>query len=229
MTNRIIYILTIFALLTSCNCGGKNKTLSAIDTLTTTNNVLTNNENYKSQIIEIDCDSIFKNKGYKLKLIHLNTDKENETNYNFIFLMFNKLNGQTIEIYRDTIISTIQEIKFADFNNDNVKDILIQNISDARSNWTYNLYLVDIKQDKLKKVKGFEEIKNPNYLPKLNLIDNVVVSGRNWTSFYKIQGDSIKDFNIVIYSDEDSKGKVAYDLDYKKAINTIMEKEKNNR
>ena len=221
--------MTIFALLTSCNCGGKNKTLSAIDTLTTTNNLLTNNENYKSQIIEIDCDSIFKNKGYKLKLIHLNTDKENETNYNFIFLMFNKLNGQTIEIYRDTIISTIQEIKFADFNNDNVKDILIQNISDARSNWTYNLYLVDIKQDKLKKVKGFEEIKNPNYLPKLNLIDNVVVSGRNWTSFYKIQGDSIKDFNIVIYSDEDSKGKVAYDLDYKKAINTIMEKEKNNR
>ena len=221
--------MTIFALLTSCNCGGKNKTLSAIDTLTTTNNLLTNNENYKSQIIEIDCDSIFKNKGYKLKLIHLNTDKENETNYNFIFLMFNKLNGQTIEIYRDTIISTIQEIKFADFNNDNVKDILIQNISDARSNWTYNLYLVDIKQDKLKKVKGFEEIKNPNYLPKLNLIDNVVVSGRNWTSFYKIQGDSIKDFNIVIYNDEDSKGKVAYDLDYKKAINTIMEKEKNNR
>ena len=221
--------MTIFALLTSCNCGGKNKTLSAIDTLTTTNNLLTNNENYKSQIIEIDCDSIFKNKGYKLKLIHLNTDKENETNYNFIFLMFNKLNGQTIEIYRDTIISTIQEIKFADFNNDNVEDILIQNLSDARSNWTYNLYLVDIKQDKLKKVKGFEEIKNPNYLPKLNLIDNVVVSGRNWTSFYKIQGDSIKDFNIVIYSDEDSKGKVAYDLDYKKAINTIMEKEKNNR
>jgi len=48
-------------------------------------------------------------------------------------------------------------------------------------------------------IKGFEEIKNPSYIPNHNLIDNYVNSGKNWTSFYKIQGDSIKDFDIVVY------------------------------
>jgi len=123
----------------------------------------------------------------------------------------------------------VQEVKFEDFNKDKVKDILVQNISDVRSNWTYYLYFVDTANDKLKKIKGFEEIKNPNYIREYDLIDNYVMSGRNWTSFYKIQGDSIKDFNIVIYDGENENGRVTYNKDYKKAIATILGKEKNKR
>lgn len=63
-------------------------------------------------------------------------------------------------------------------------------------------------------------IPNPNYLPQYDLIDNQVLSGRNWTSFYKIIGDSIKDFDIVIYDDE--KDNSSYKVEYQKAINKIL-------
>ncbi len=53
------------------------------------------------------------------------------------------------------------------------------------------------------------------------------MSGRNWTGFYKILGDTIKDFKIVIYERDDENGKNTYDGDYKKVINKIMTNEKN--
>ena len=73
-----------------------------------------------------------------------------------------RTNGQYVPIFSDSIFNTVQEVGFTDFNNDGIKDILVQNISDVRSNWTYYLYLVDTAQNKLKKIKGFEEIKNLN-------------------------------------------------------------------
>jgi hypothetical protein len=117
-------------------------------------------------------------------------------------------------------------VRFSDFNGDNIKDILIQNISDVRSNPTYYLYLVDTTHDKLTKIRGFEEIKNPSYVSKYNLIDNYVLSGQTWTSFYKIQNDTIKDFDIVIY--DDNLGNGNYERDYNKAIKKILTAEKKN-
>ncbi len=227
MTTRLFFILILFATITSCTNTGQNKVFSGIDSTTKSRKSLTNNPNDKSEIIEINCDSIYKNKKIKLKLISLDTTKESDPGYKFIFLVILLQNEQYSEIFRDTIESTFQEVKFVDFNNDNVKDILIQNISDVSSNLTYNLYIVDKNTDLIRKIKGFEEIKNPNYLPKYDLIDNMVMSGRNWTSFYKIIGDSIKDFNIVIYDGEDENGKVTYETDYNKAINKILTNEKN--
>jgi len=221
---QLIYILTIFATITSCNNVGQNKELSKLDSITINQNSLTNNPTDNSEIVEINCDSIYADKGISIKLIPLDTNKVNEPKYKFIFLTIKQQNGRSIEIFRDTIESTIQEVKFTDFNNDNIKDILIQNISDVRSNWTYNLYIIDKNLGFIRKIKGFEEIKNPNYLPKYDLIDNMVMSGRNWTSFYKIVGDNIKDYEIVIYDGEDENGKVTYDEDYKKAIKTILTK-----
>lgn len=223
MKTKLIYILTLFILVTSCNNVRQNDRTSQPDSDTTKLNDLSDN----FEIIEISCDSIYKDKGILIKLIPLDTNKVNEPQYKFVFLTIKQQNGQSIEIFRDTIESTVQEVKFVDFNNDNVKDILIQNISDVRSNWTYNLYIVDNKVNSVRKIKGFEEIKNPNYLPKYDLIDNMVMSGRNWTSFYKIVGDTIKDFNIVIYDGEDENGKYTYDTDYKKAIKKILKNEKN--
>ena len=101
-------------------------------------------------------------KGISIKLIPLDTNKVDEPEYQFIFITIKQQSGQSLEIFRDTIESTVQEVKFTDFNNDNIKDILIQNISDVRSNWTYNLYIVDKKLDFIRKIKGFEDIKNPN-------------------------------------------------------------------
>jgi len=50
------------------------------------------------------------------------------------------------------------------------------------------------------------------------------MSGTIWTSFYKIKGDRIKDFNIVVYDDQTDNG--TYERDYKKAIHKILTKEK---
>jgi hypothetical protein len=221
---QLIYILTIFTTITSCNNVGQNKELSKLDSITVNQNSSTKSLEDNSEIVEINCDSIYKDKGISIKLIPLDTNKINEPEYRFVFIVIKQKNGQSAEIFRDTIESTVQEFKFADFNNDNIKDILIQNISDVRSNWTYNLYIVDKNISFIKKIRGFEEIKNPNYLSKYDLIDNIVMSGRNWTSFYKIVGDSIKDYKIVIYDGEDENGKVTYDEDYKKAIKTILAK-----
>jgi hypothetical protein len=188
---------------------------------------VTSGEKESFQKTEILCDSIYKNKGYKLTLALFDTTNEDEIIPNTLFTLSKLTNGRYLPIYSDSIFNKVEEIHFADFNNDKVKDILVQNFSDVRSNWTYYLYFVDTAQNTLKKIKGFEEIKNPNYLPQYNLIDNYVISGQIWTSFYKIEGDSIKDFDIVIYDNQTDDG--SYDRAYKKAIKTILAKEKNNR
>jgi hypothetical protein len=182
-------------------------------------------ENFENT--EIICDTVYKNKGYKLTLSVFDTTNDDETIPNTLFTLSKLTDGHYLPIYSDSIFNKFQEIHFADFNNDKVKDILVESISDVRSNSTYYLYLVDTTNDKLKKIKGFEEIKNPRYLPQYDLIDNYVMSGKIWTSFYKINGDSIKDLDIVIYDDQTDNGN--YERDYKKTIHSIMIKEKNNR
>jgi hypothetical protein len=214
-----------FLILTLTNCS--NNSQHSVPLQVDSSKVVVPNEKEGFQKTEINCDSVYKNKEYKLTLTLFDTTNEYQTIPNTLFTLSQLMDGQYSSIYSDSIFNKVQEVHFADFNNDNVKDILVQNFSDVRSNWTYYLYLVDTSQNKLKKIKGFEEIKNPNYVPQYNLIDNYVMSGQIWTSFYKIKGDSIKDFDIVIYDNQTEDG--SYDRAYKKAIKTILTKEKNNR
>jgi hypothetical protein len=223
---KLFLALLIFTL-TNCSNNSQHSAPVQSDGSKNLENTVTASEKESFEKTEIQCDTVYKNKGYKLTLTLIDTTNEDETIPNTLFTLSKLTNGQYLPIYSDSIFNKVQEIHFADFNNDNVKDILVQNFSDVRSNWTYYLYLVDPAQNKLKKIKGFEEIKNPNYLPKYNLIDNYVISGQIWTSFYKIKGDSVKDFDIVIYDNQTDDG--SYDQDYKKAIKSILTNEKNNR
>ena len=226
MTMKLFFSFLIFSL-TNCSNNCPPSVPVQGDSSKNFEKTVTPSEKESFEKTEILCDTVYKNKGYKLTLTLFDTTNEDETIPNTLFTLCKLTNGQYLPIYSDSIFNTVQVVRFADFNNDGVRDILVQNISDVRSNWTYYLYLVDTVQNKLKKIKGFEEIKNPNYLPKYNLIDNYVMSGQIWTSFYKIKGDSIKDFNIVIYDNQTDDG--SYDRDYKKAINSILTEEKNNR
>lgn len=219
MTTKLFFILILFATVTSCKNVGNNNVPSDLDSSIASKNSFVNKLN---ETVEITCDSIYENRGFSIKLISLDTTMDSDFENKFIFLVNSQQGDQNSELFRDTIESTVHEVKFLDFNNDGVKDILIQNSSDARSNWTYYLYIVDKNNDLIRKIKGFELIKNPNYIAEYDLIDNVVMSGRNWTSFYKIIGDSIMDFEIVIYDGEDENGNVTYDTEYKKAINKIL-------
>ena len=116
-------------------------------------------------------------------------------------------------ILEDEIFSKLGEIEFQDFNGDGIKDVLVQNISDARSNWTYYLYLYDKKNKTFKKVKNFETIKNPTFNSNFKTIESYVVSGKNYLKLYKIKNNNIENLDIII--DDDSTN---FDIEYKKAL-----------
>jgi len=171
----------------------------------------------------IHCDSIYPDKNYQITLAVIGSTNEDENIPNTLLTVSRLSGGKYMPIFSDSVFSKTRTVEFADFNNDKVPDILVQHISDVRSNQTYHLYLIDTALNKLKKIKGFEAIKNPTYLPQYKLVSNYVMSGKIWTSFYKIKGDSIKDFGIVIYDNQTDDG--SYDRDYKKAIRSILKEE----
>lgn len=180
--------------------------------------------NEKIFVDEILCDSVYKNKNFKIVLKTFSDEKSYDViDKNTVFTLNKKMNGKYQEIFRDSIESHVGKCEFRDFNGDNIKDILIQNISDVRSNWTYNLYLINLKKNKLTKIKGFGEIKNPNYLSKYDLIDNVVMSGREWTVFYQIKKDTVFHFGFILYNGEDDKGnKIDFEKEYQKTLSKVL-------
>lgn len=210
---NIFFLLVLFI---SCNTKEKKNVISESEA------IRIEKEKSEGTRTEINCDSVYKNKGYTIVLETLNYNTDYDT-YKVIFSILKNKQGKKNEIFRDTIESTVGDVGFSDYNNDGIKDILIQNISDVRSNWTYNLYLVNLKKDTFQKVKGFEQIKNPRYLPKYNLIDNEVMSGREWTSFYQIQNDTIHDFGYVIEKGMNEDGTyVDFDKEYKTTLQKVL-------
>ena len=224
MKNRFILILALSFFIISCNSIRQTHSAQEINTITTNPNNIVKSKTDSFTTTEVICDSIYKNKKFKIVVSNFSNETSYEDGiYNAIFHFFEFKNGRYREIFSDSIQRHFDQIKFADFNKDNVKDILIENIADVRSNLTYNLYLIDTLESKLKKIKGFETIKNPNFLPIYNLIDNYVLSGQNWTSFYKIEGDSIKDYEIIIFDNQTDDG--SYDQEYNRALNSILSQE----
>ncbi len=110
----------------------------------------------------IKCDSIYKGKLISIELINFKNDEDSD-DANCTLIIKQRLKNETKILLKDQIFSSAQEIEFRDFNNDNIKDVLVQNFSDVRSNWTYNLYLFNPKTNSFTKIIGFEEIKNPIY------------------------------------------------------------------
>lgn len=169
--------------------------------------------------VKVKCDSIYKGKGIQIKLETFDDEKDGYYGEkNSILVIEQNLKNRKSVILKDSIFSSVQEIKFADFNNDKMKDVLVQNISDVRSNWTYYLYLYNPKTNSFKRVKGFEEIKNPKYNSKDNIVESYVVSGQNWIGFYKIKNNIAVDLKIEIENGE------YFDRDYEKAIKKIKSK-----
>lgn len=156
----------------SCSNGQRKESKSSTDTIAVTK--IDSIKETKFASTEILCDTVYPKKAYKIKLLAFDPMNEDETIPNTLFTISKLTNGKYLPIFSDSIFNRVQEVRFEDFNNDKVRDILVQNYSDVRSNWTYYLYLADTLQDKFQKIKGFEEIKNPNYLPQYNLIDNYV-------------------------------------------------------
>lgn len=215
MSKLILFISGVLTLIMCCKGLGQTMALGSKIHLTEP----------PIETIEMNCDSIYPQKGYKITLTSFDTTLEDETVPNSLFTLSRFSNGQYLPVFSDSIFSSFREIDFADFDNDGVPDILVQNISDVRSNHTYYLYLVDTVQNKLKKINGFQAIKNPNYLPQYNLITSYVMSGKIRTSFYKIKDAAVKDLGIIIYDNQTDDG--AYEKSYRRAVRSILKQERN--
>lgn len=179
------------------------------------------------EVIKINCDSVFNKKGYS---VSLEFDPKDEIILNTLFTFSKKINGKEKIIHQEKLHSQFHNVEFIDFNGDGIKDILVENTSDVRSNLTYYLFIIDFKNEKLKKIEGFEEIKNPNYLLQYDLVDCLVMSGRNWTSFYKIEDNKVKDFGYIVKDGEDDDGNdLEYDKNYQLTLSKILKSEKEKR
>jgi len=207
-----------------CSNNGQNLTNKVIKN----NDLISKIESPSLEQTQIICDTVYKNKSYRFTLVLFDTTNNFPDEANNIFTFEKLVNGQYKIIYRDSIYCENQEIQFKTFTTDNIKSILVKNNKDIRGNWTYYMYKVDTTKDKLIKIKGFEEIKNPNFIFKCNIIDNYVMSGKNWTSFYKLESDSVKHFNIVIYDNQKELDGNTYKNGYNKALKSILAKEKSN-
>ncbi len=151
--------------------------------------------------------TVFGDSNYKLKL-EVNYETDNYEDYNAT-LTFTKLkNGKTISLFTDSLLCQRAFIEMRDFNNDKIKDILVFHTTGVRSNWTHYLYLVNKKNKKLIFVKGFENICNPEFDSRYNVIYGYGLAGKIYFSFYRInKKNELIDFNKSFESeigDEDS-------------------------
>ena len=142
-----------------------------------------------------DDEKVFSKEKISISFRKIKDTEEEIPNYHLTITKNRKI------IFEDSVYSKVGEIELRDFNDDGIKDILIQNSSDVRSNWTYFLYLYDGKNKNFNEIKDFETIKNPEYNKDYKLIESHVVSGRDYIKFYKIQGNKIKDLQEIVYDD----------------------------
>ena len=78
-------------------------------------------------------------------------------------------------------------IKYEDYNNDGIKDLLVFKETGARgSNEYYYLFLVNPKKHQLTMVQGFDDIVNPMYNKKHQIVVAYGMAGANYFSIYKI-------------------------------------------
>ena len=188
---------------------------------------------YSGESDELIPDSIYLDKHYKFVLKKFSEQMEiNDSTYEFIpntVLSFQKLvNGKYVELFTDSIACEQLLFDYKQFMGDSLPELMINNNRDFRSNWTYYLYAVDTLNDKIKRIKNFEIIKNPNYLPQYDLVDNYVASDQFWTNFYKINADTVIDFDMVV----NGGGPVAegekdtFEEDYNRALKKVLKRVK---
>ena len=165
--------------------------------------------------------TLFGNRSYTLTLHVFDTlNYDSETNNTI--LTFSKQENNEVKIFfRDSMYCMYPDISFHDFNNDKIKDVLVFFYTGARANPTYHLYLTDLKNRKLVRIKGFEELSNPYVDTTNNIVTSIALSGTNYYSFYKITSKN-KLINLGHCFDADLDDSVKYE----NAIQQILKENK---
>lgn len=147
-------------------------------------------QSMQSRIIQSDGNSIviqlFNDTAQKLSLVIFDTlghHYYNEEINNAV--LTHTRSGKCI--FRDSLHCQSSIIDFNDMNRDGIKDILVFSGSGARSNPRYYLYLVNNATKKLIRIKGFEQLTNPEPDTKNKVIVSAGLYGAMvHYSFYKI-------------------------------------------
>ncbi len=205
-------------LLLFASCVGKTSNTS--ETLKISNQ-LDSSDYVKSDTAKITFDttlSIFRDSSYKLTLHVFDINSYNQEKNNST-LTYSRMQADSVErIFQDSFYCMYPDISFKDFNNDNIKDVLVFYYTGGRANPTYHLYLVDTIKNALTYIKGFEDLPNPDLDSINNIITSVALAGQeNIWSFYQIKPPN-KLTNLGHGFMED----LGDSIKYKKAIKSII-------
>lgn len=210
---RLLLLSLLFISLTSCF----NKPyLPHVDTST----AKTSSQGTVSPQSEIYSDTavLFDDNSYELTLHVFDTANDSDAERNNAILTFSRLNGNQRKVFfHDSIFCMHPDIDFQDFNNDKVKDVLVFYYTGARANPTYHLYLTDLKNHNLIRVKGFEELPNPNLDTTNNIITSIALSGSNYYTFYRINSE-----NKLIMLGHDYEDGPNDSTQYERAVRQIL-------
>lgn len=114
----------------------------------------------------------FKDSTFVLHLHLSGNENYDEKKINAGVIFTHSEHGEVKRIFEDSFHCMNNLVESQDFDNDNIKDVLIMNHSGGRSNSTFHLFLVDTLTPKLTYVKGFENLPNPD----LDSINNIIMS-----------------------------------------------------
>ena len=125
--------------------------------------------------------TLFSDTSYKLRFQVFNLDdfgQNSEPDYMNAVLTFTyKKDGKAALIFLDSLHCNSPRVEFRDLNNDRIKDVLAFYYSGGRANPTSHLYLVDTTSRRLKYVRGFEKLPNPELDTSNNIITSVALHG----------------------------------------------------
>ncbi|MDQ1143147.1 hypothetical protein QE439_004528 [Pedobacter agri] len=96
-------------------------------------------------------------------------------------------------------------LKHEDFDGDGIEDLLIFKETGARgSNEYHYLYLIDQQKKQVTKVQGFDDVVNPSYDQKHQVILSYGFAGKNYFSVYKISNHKV--FQVGESFEDDFEG-----------------------
>jgi len=183
---RLLLLSLLFISLTSCF---DKQPLPHVDTSTAKTSQ--GPASTQSEIYSDTTAVLFDDNSYELTLHVFDTVNDSDAERNNAILTFSRLNGNQRKVFfHDSMFCMHPDMDFQDFNNDKVKDVLVFYYTGARANPTYHLYLTDLKNHNLIRVKGFEELPNPNLDTTNNIITSIALSGSNYYTFYRINSEN---------------------------------------
>jgi hypothetical protein len=155
--------------------------------------------------------TVFNDNSYRIKLTTGNTNSSAEEN-NVVLSLVKKEGGKQTLLLNDSLFCQRTYIRWKDFNNDSHEDLMLFRASSARSNWTYYLYVTDPINKTFRRIHGFEEIANPEFVKGDNVITSYTLTGKSYYSFYRIDNKNrLINFQKSFDAELDERDSIQYE------------------